>query len=323
MRLSHDLAFKRLLAHPELVRTLLSLVPGCPAGVMTALERVNCSFVSTSDRQRYADMVWRVECPPAPFYALLEFQSSFDRQMAQRMKVYSGLLSQDLGAQHKRELLDVLPVVVYSGSRKWPIAMKGAASWLRPFQEDKVYCLIDEERAGNSVIGHVIRLVRGESLAEIGAAVRALLAWPMASENLRYDVCSIGNERAAAYGSNLEEIMEDDATSNLSLELSDEDKRSVIEMYRVMYMTLKDTPEAKRNSKILAKARNEGAQEGRQEGRADVLRRLLGNACERDGILPQVKQRLFANADVHQMERWVERLMAGEKLEDVLGDGSP
>jgi hypothetical protein len=41
--------------------------------------------------------------------------------MMQRMKVYSGLLTQDLGAQHKRELFDLLPVVVYSGHRKYAV----------------------------------------------------------------------------------------------------------------------------------------------------------------------------------------------------------
>lgn len=150
-------------------------------------------------------MVWRVDCPSGPFYALIELQSTFDRNMRQRMKVYGGLLSQDLCAQHKeRELLDVLPVVGYSGRRKWSRASRGAAKWLRPFQEGKAYFLIDEELAGDARIGDVIRLVRGDALAEVTRAARALLAWPMASDSLRKEVGSIANERAEVFGSTLD-----------------------------------------------------------------------------------------------------------------------
>jgi len=339
MHLSHDSAFKRLFAHPELVRALLALVPECPVGAEFALERVNCSFVSTSDRQRYADMVWRVDSPPTPFYVLLEFQASIDRQMMQRMKVYSGLLSQDLGAQHKRELLDLLPVVVYSGYRKWPNAIEAKADWLRSYQEGKVYFLIDEKSAGDSVIGDVIRLVRGDSLAEIATSVRALLAYPNASEGLKMEVCSIAGERAAIHGSNLEAIMEDTAKEQISPELTPEEKRSVFEMFRTIYMTLKDTPEVRRMDEARSaarrqgledgleegrkKGRQEGRQEGRREGRSDAMRALLVKACERDGSAQPELMQMIANANAVRLETWVDRWIAGEKLEKFLGEEGP
>lgn len=336
---SHDPAFKRLFAHPELVLGLLALVPNCPIDGAIAVDRVNCSFVSSSDRQRYADMVWRVDGPVAPFYVLVEFQASIDRQMAQRMKVYFGLLSQDLGAQKKRELLDLLPVVVYSGRRKWPSAVQARADWLKSYQEGKVYFLIDEDVAGNSVIGEVIRLVRGDSLAEIVTSTRRLLAWPMASEELKSDVCSIAGERAALYGSNLEAIMEDDAVVRVPPDLTPEEKRDVLEMFRTIYMTLKDTPKVKRMIEARAEARRkgeaegrrngrregrqEGRQEGVQEGRAEVLRELLTEACERDGFSGPDQNNIIAAASTAQLERWVQRLVAGEKLNEVLDEGRP
>lgn len=340
MHLPHDPAFKRLLAHSELVRALLALVPDCPASVVAALERVNSSFISTSERQRYADMVWRVDCQQSSFYALIEFQASIDRQMDQRMKVYAGLLSQDLGAQHKRELLDLLPVVVYSGKKKWRRPGKRPADWLMQFQEGKMYFLIDEELAGDSVIGDVIRLVRGDSLAAITASVRALITWPQASDELRNDVCRIGNARAAAFGTNLEAIMEDETvTRKVPAELTDEEKRSVVEMYRLMYMTLKDTPEVKRIAATWDKARlvgakegrqeglqegrQEGRQEGLQEGRAEILRKLLFEAGGRAHNLLAAQERAIASAGAVQLEGWVRRVMAGEKLEEVLAEVGP
>jgi predicted transposase YdaD len=331
MHISHDAACKRLFAHPELVCSLLGLVPGCPVKEAALLEKVNCSFVSASDRQRNADMVWRVDFRKSSFYALVEFQSSPDWQMDQRMKVYAGLLSQDLRAQHKRELFHLLPVVVYSGRQKWHMPAKRPPSWLKRFQDGMVYFLIDEERAGDSVIGDVIRLVRGDALAGIAASVRHLLAWPMASEELRQDVCSVGNERAAVFGANLEDIMEDEAMAKISPELTAEEKRSVVEMYRLMYMTMKDTPELKKLAETWADGRNagvnegreEGRQEGLQEGRAEAFRDLLDSVGRGGRDLPHAKNMAIANADVAQLENWVRRVLAGEKLEDVLAEGSP
>ena len=321
MHLSHDPAFKRLFAYPELVRALLALVPECPTGTEIVLERVNCSFVSSTDRQRYADMVWRVVSPLMQFYVLVEFQASIDRLMMQRMKVYSGLLSQDLGAQHKRELLDLLPVVVYSGHRKWPNAVRAKASWLRSYQEGKVYFLVDEEVAGDSVIGDVIRLVRGDSLAEIVASVSALLSWPLASAGLKIEVCSIAAERVAIHGSSLEEIMEDVAMEGAPAALTLEEKKLLFEMFQTIYMTLKDTPEFKRMDEARSDARRqgqeEGLQKGRQEGRVDAMRALLAKACERAGLVQPELMGIIANADAIQLEGWADRWMSGEKLEEM------
>ena len=79
MPFQHDSAFKLVFSYPELVQSLLELVPDCPASSVTGFERLNCSFVSSSERQRNADMVWRIYCQESVFYLLLEFQSTVDR----------------------------------------------------------------------------------------------------------------------------------------------------------------------------------------------------------------------------------------------------
>jgi len=202
-----------------------------------------------------------------------------------------------------------------------------------------VYFLIDEKSAGDSVIGDVIRLVRGDSLAEIATSVRALLAYPNASEGLKMEVCSIAGERAAIHGSNLEAIMEDTAKEQISPELTPEEKRSVFEMFRTIYMTLKDTPEVRRMDEARSaarrqgledgleegrkKGRQEGRQEGRREGRSDAMRALLVKACERDGSAQPELMQMIANANAVRLETWVDRWIAGEKLEKFLGEEGP
>jgi predicted transposase YdaD len=113
----HDLGYKQLFAHPELVRDLLSgFTPfACfrelEAG---AFERVNASYVSELFSERHGDMVWRVRIAEHVVYVylLLEFQSQAERWMALRMQVYVGLLYQDLVKRHKLDPHSALPPVL-------------------------------------------------------------------------------------------------------------------------------------------------------------------------------------------------------------------
>ena len=124
----HDLGYKLLFAHPELVRELL--VDYTPFSWFAelradAFERVNPSYVSDRFSERHDDMVWRVRIGEQwlYLYILLEFQSGVDRWMALRMQVYIGLLYQDLVKRGELAVQDmlppVLPVVFYNGPGAW------------------------------------------------------------------------------------------------------------------------------------------------------------------------------------------------------------
>ncbi len=100
MPANHDLGYKFLFAHPELVRELnngftsFTWLDGVDVG---AFERVNPAYVSERFSERQDDIVWRVKLGDEwlYIYILLEFQSGVNRWMALRMQVYVGLLYQD------------------------------------------------------------------------------------------------------------------------------------------------------------------------------------------------------------------------------------
>ncbi|XLZ72199.1 Rpn family recombination-promoting nuclease/putative transposase [Massilia sp. SR12] len=311
---------KCLFSHPELVRALLALVPGCPAASASGFERLNCNFVSSAARQRTADMVWRIFCGDELFYLLIEFQSTVDRQMLQRVQVYAGLLSQDLHARHKsQELFTTLCVVVYSGCRKWRRARPSQASWLKPLEEEQVFFLVDEGRAGASVIGDVIRLVRAESLGAVMAAQEAIIAWPRASEDLQRDVNRVAEDRLQFFETGEEQIMKvQQKGKRAPRELSAEDEEALWKYYNnIINSALRDS-ECIRFLAARAEAKREGASEGRQE----ALRDVLGRACEAQAAASDVATKI-ANAGLPELENWVQRVMAGEPIGAVLGERGP
>ena len=92
---------------------------------LASLERVNGSYAGGEGVQRHSDMVWRVLLAGRwlYLYLLLEFQSSSDPWMALRMRVYCGLLHQDLVKRHELPaagcLPPILPIVLYTGRKPW------------------------------------------------------------------------------------------------------------------------------------------------------------------------------------------------------------
>ncbi|MEO7496977.1 MAG: Rpn family recombination-promoting nuclease/putative transposase [Massilia sp.] len=157
---AHDLEYKQLFGHPELVRDLLAgFTPfACFADLPPeAFERVNASFVSDLVVERHGDMLWRVQLDGECLYVflLLEFQSRSDRWMALRMQVYVGLFYQDLVKRclvsERDKLPPVLPLVFYNGEDPWSAQadltdlLAPAPDWLAPFQAGQRYVLIDQQ----------------------------------------------------------------------------------------------------------------------------------------------------------------------------------
>lgn len=131
--MDHDAAHKFIYALPEVAADLLHLV--APDWVedldLTTLAEVSSEFLDEEHRRRVGDMLWKVHFRSGvlkdggrPYIlALLEFQSSVDRNMAKRMSEYSDMLRNKL--VHDRVVTRegglpwLLPLVVYNGSRSW------------------------------------------------------------------------------------------------------------------------------------------------------------------------------------------------------------
>lgn len=157
----HDIGYKHLFAHPELVRERIAeFTPFSwfQSVDVSAFERVNPSYTSARFSERHDDLVWRVKCGDQwlYIYILLEFQSHVERWMALRMQVYIGLLYQDLIKRHDVSPEFLLPPVLllgfYNGSQPWSAELNlgnmimAAPAGLAEFQAAQRYCLIDQKR---------------------------------------------------------------------------------------------------------------------------------------------------------------------------------
>ena len=171
----HDQSYKQLFSYPRMIEDLLSgfvredWVQQLNFGT---LEKVNASFVSETNRQREADMIWRV-----------------------RMMTYIGLFYQDLAKsseyKDKEHLLPpVLPLVLYNGQDKWKVScdMSGivaeAPGELKKYQVKLKYLLIDEGRLKASTLeiernlaAVLFRLEKSGTPSELKEAMTVLMQW--------------------------------------------------------------------------------------------------------------------------------------------------
>ncbi len=91
----------------------------------STLERMPADFVTEHLGRRHADMLWRIRTVDETWLHLLvlfEFQSTVDRRMAFRTMNYAGGIWTGLDSAHLGPggvFPLVLPVVVYSGRRRW------------------------------------------------------------------------------------------------------------------------------------------------------------------------------------------------------------
>jgi len=164
---SSDSDYKRLFAHPQMVRDLLiGYAPGKWRENVdfSTLTHVNGSYVSEAGRQRHDDVVWRVNISGrwVWIYILLEFQSESDPLMALRIMEYVNQLAFQIAREHKKyelpegRLPPILPIVLYNGLPKWSAATDVADCFIKPpggleaFQPRLRYLLLDEHRLKRS-----------------------------------------------------------------------------------------------------------------------------------------------------------------------------
>ena len=159
-RPDHDAGLKRLFSHPRMAADLLRLLPeDLTDGLdLRSLRRLPAEQVGKALRKRLGDMPWRLdflppdgaaarqtadgadagdgtsaggtlavasdrdgrECCLAP----IEFQSTVDPRMAERMLEYAGMLRSDLARGGRLSgpgggPPPLLPLVVYNGARRW------------------------------------------------------------------------------------------------------------------------------------------------------------------------------------------------------------
>jgi predicted transposase YdaD len=328
----HDLGYKQLFAHPELVRDLLAGFTSFAcfrALEPSAFERVNASYVSERFSERHGDMVWRVRLGEEVIYVylLLEFQSQAERWMALRMQVYVGLLYQDLVKRREfgpdGKLPPVLPVVFYNGAAPWnandelrSLVGSGPAE-LGDFQASQRYLLIDQRTVvqaqlgeARNVVAELFRLELSDTPDILISVTATLAAWLCGDDQapLRRSI--------AAWIARLQKREFDGATFDeieSLLEGSAMGERIVRK-----YATWADFLEDRGLQRGLA----QGREEGREQGREEVLGKLRivfkRQLVTRFGALPDSIGIRIDQAPEADIERWMERVVNAPNVDAVL-----
>ena len=130
-RTPFDSTYKSLFKDPEMVASLLrELVDLNLAEELdfSTLRLLSGNYVTDDLRQRFNDVVWRVQWKNSAEYVviMIEFQSTVDPWMAMRAEEYAMLLLRDLAKQGivnpRIGVPPVLPIVIYTGVDKWTAA---------------------------------------------------------------------------------------------------------------------------------------------------------------------------------------------------------
>lgn len=202
-----DLGYKDLFSNKEMVKDLLTgfvKEEWIEELDFSRMDRVSGTYVSDDLRERHDDMVWKIGFRDRwlYIYILLEFQTTVDYWMGVRLLTYIGLLYQDLiktGAIDKKEgLPPVLPLVLYSGKRRWtaPISLDKLFTkiplGLDVYQPSFRYFLMDEGRYDDkdldmpkNLVAALIRMGNSPSINDLRTVIGELVDWLKLPEHKR------------------------------------------------------------------------------------------------------------------------------------------
>lgn len=323
----HDLGYKYLFAHPELVRDLLAdFTQFSDLGRLapTAFERVNPSYVSERFSERHDDILWRVRLGDRYLYVyiLLEFQSGVDRWMALRMQVYIGLLYQDLVKRNEFApgalLPPVLPLVFYNGAAAWTAApdlsalIMNAPDTLAPFQASQRYVLIDQQRLDGEQLaakGSVLALLFRLELSDVPEVLKEVL--PALGTWLRMDAQAPLRRSVGAWVEQLLVRQFKEIASTAVFDLEGESDKGARK-----FETWADYLEDKGRQQGIELGMQQGMQQGMRTALQSILVKRFGAFPA--GLLPMLEQ---AGAD--QLGQWLEQALDTPSIEALLGRPAP
>ncbi|ATQ74442.1 transposase [Massilia violaceinigra] len=332
----HDLGYRLLFAHPELVRELITDFTSLKLldeVALSAFERVNPAYVSERLSARQNDIVWRVRVGQQCLYVyiLLKCQSGVDRWMALRIQTYIGLLYQDLVKRHDLSpgllLPPVLPLVFYNGVPHWSAStelaglLMQAPAELAAFQPTQRYVLIDQQRldrtaleANASLLALLFRLELSLFPDVSTNVLPALTTWfkeaPQAS--LRRSVQVWVNGLLARGTGNSELFMVDSAQEDA--DMGDKLATWAEQLEEIGFQ---------KGFALAEKAKEDGKAEGKAEGQVIALRGMLGSLLRsRFGALPAPAAQRIARATQAELEQWFERSLSTPSLQAVFDDGA-
>ncbi len=195
-----DPIYKRLYAFARMVEDLLRSLFGADLDAdYRTLEKLSAEYVGEALQQRRGDTAWRLRTRGTGdgwlhVLVMLEFQSTTDAAMAQRVLEYTALLYGELlrrGIARPGALPPVLPVVLYNGDTPWRPATEmrdliaAPSPLLAPYQPSQRHFVLDQRRAQAEdfklheltwTVAELEQSSTAADLARIGRRLAALLA---------------------------------------------------------------------------------------------------------------------------------------------------
>ena len=308
-RLQSDPANKRLFSHPRMAADLIRLLgdPWVDDLDLDRLERLPTEYVSNDLRNRRADLPWWAPFKPGTGHPAgagvmfhIEFQSSPDAHMAERLLEYVALLPGELRrsgwmAAEGGRVVAHMPLVVYNGRAKWNAPLRlderaWAPSQLRDLQPRLRCRLIDaknyagDDAADGNLARAVLALDAAPAQGLVPALERAvaLLSALDDQELWRSFVAWCGGTLSPRLGGQMPALVENKETTMLAETLREWDEQKIAEGRLV------GRQEGRREGRLAG--RQEGRRAGRQEGRREVL------AEERALLCSQASRRFGAAA---------------------------
>ena len=321
----HDALFKGIFKNPnnasQVLRTAL------PTGLVhhldfRTLRLEDGSFINKALRSRYSDLLFSIKAGDrsARLYLLYEHQSEESPLMAYRMLGYMVAIWDRYVDKHPNatRLPAVIPVVLHHG----------AGGWTVPTSMQQLYDLSDEQRAHFAPhlpsFSFILDDLAGQSDADLRqraiGAIPTLVLW----------LFKHGRSRAFEDSEPVLAAMREQIADLLVQALNAPSGVHALAM--LMQYTLEVTgvePAAlertltididpRFSEAIMTGAdilRQEGREQGRAVGRRELLRKQLGLKF---GPLPASAQTHIDSADVTDLDRFGERLLTANSLDEVL-----
>lgn len=286
-------------------------------------QSVSPVYVGPDLQNRQADLIWSIPArhpEHKPIVVLVEHQSRPDPDMPLRLLTYTVLHYQALQRscpQCTTALPWLLPIILYSGERPWPLPIciqnlinKAPAPWLErhtPRQEVLLFDLKKQVLANllpaESPLMLICQMEHNHGLihlADLLQTVHRILP----DANLQRDLASWINRVL------LPRHLPDLVLPRLDRLL--EIRTMLIDHSRSWAL------------QWLAQGRQQGIQKGIQVGRLQSSRLLLSRQMRHKfGRLSRIHWEQLAQADLAQLQAWSIRLLQAESLEDVLAPPCP
>ena len=339
----HDGLFKLVFGEAEQAAGLLRLA--LPKHILQAadldsLKLLSGTLVSGSLSKRYADLIYslRIGKRETLVHLVLEHQSEEDPLMAHRMLRYVVSAQERWIAENDaaKKIPPVLPIIFYHGAKPWsaptryrdlldcPDEMLPLEEWVPEFEP----VLFDLSHYDEELAGEVALPAKAELALFLFRRVR----------NAR-DVLALLAQKAnliERHWPHPQDYHHIEPFIVYILAVRDDVKGE--EMADFLGNTL--GPRAKEHGmstarKLMEQGRKEGRKEGREEGREEG--RKLGRKLGREegrisstraillkliqlrfGPISDARHRILATADEKQLDRWVERILTVDSLDDLL-----